>query len=82
MDNMEGASILFYDTEPPGAVSSIGWFTHTRHYIVMDNFDEFIVKTWWDGDILVDSWHMQNSWDVDWREEILMELSFFLFNLQ
>jgi hypothetical protein len=40
---------------------------------VTDNFD-------WDGDILVDPWHMQNYRDVDWGEEILPKLSFFLFN--
>jgi hypothetical protein len=42
----------------------------------MNNFDKFVVETWWDGDILVDPWHMQNCWDADWREGILSELSF------
>jgi hypothetical protein len=80
VDNVEGASIPFYDTKPPGAVSGIGWFIRTRHYFVMNNFDEFVVETWRDRDIFVDPWHMRNHWDADWGEEILLELSFFLFN--
>jgi hypothetical protein len=54
VDDVEGTSIPFYDTKPPRAVSGIGWFRHTRHYFVMDNFDEFIMETWWDRDIFVD----------------------------
>jgi hypothetical protein len=42
----------------------------------MNNFDEFVVETWQDGNILVDPWCMQNCWDADWREEILPELLF------
>jgi hypothetical protein len=76
MDDAEGA----FDTEPPGAVSGIGWFICTRHYFVTDNFNEFIVETWQDGDILVDPRHMWNYQDVDCGEEILLKLSFFLFN--
>jgi hypothetical protein len=45
MDDAEGTSILFYDTKPSGAVSGIEWFIHTRHYIVTDNFDKFIMET-------------------------------------
>jgi hypothetical protein len=82
MDDMERTSIAFYDTEPPRAVSGVRRFICTRCYVVMNNFDKFIVETWQDGDILVDPWHMQNCWDVDWRKEILPELSFFLFNSQ
>jgi hypothetical protein len=37
VDDVERTSILFYDTEPPGVVSGIGWFIHTRHYLVMNN---------------------------------------------
>jgi hypothetical protein len=82
VDNAEGTSILFYDTKPPRAVSSIGQFIRTRCYVVTDNFDEFVVETWWDRDILVDPWHMWNRQDVDWGEAILLKLSFFLFNPQ
>jgi hypothetical protein len=76
----EGTSVVFDYTEPSGTVSSVGWFIRTRHYFVMDNLDEFVVQTWWDGDILVDPWRMRNRQDADWGEEILAELSFFLFN--
>jgi hypothetical protein len=78
--DMEGTSIPFYDTKPPRTVSSVGWFICTRYYFVMDNFNKFIVETWQDGDILVDPRRMWNHWDVDWGEEILLKLSFFLFN--
>jgi hypothetical protein len=46
----------------------------------MDNFNEFIVETWWDRDIFVDPRHMWNHQDVDWGEEILQKLPFSLFN--
>jgi hypothetical protein len=81
MDDTEGTSVPFYDTKPPGTVSCIGQFIHTRHYFVTNNFDEFIVETWQDGDILVDPWRGQNGRDADWGKEILPKLSFFLFNL-
>jgi hypothetical protein len=58
MDNVEGTSIPFYDTKPSGAVSGVGRFICTRRYFVTDNFNEFIVETWRDGDILVDPWRM------------------------
>jgi hypothetical protein len=80
VDDAEGTSILFDDAKPPRAVSGIGRFIRTRRYFIMDNFDEFIVETWWDGDIFVDPWRMWDRWDVDWGEEIFTELSFFLFN--
>jgi hypothetical protein len=78
----EGASIAFDYAEPPGTVSSIGQFICTRYYFVMDDFDKFIVETRWDGDVPVDPWRMQDSWDANWRKEILLELSHFLFNPQ
>jgi hypothetical protein len=65
VDDVEGTSILFYDTKPSGVVSSVGQFICTRHYFVMDNFDEFVMETWWDGDILVDPWRMWNHRDAD-----------------
>jgi hypothetical protein len=80
MDDAEGTSISFYDAEPSRVVSGIGQFICTRHYFIMDNFNEFVVETWQDGDILVDPRRMQNHRDVDWGEEILPRLSFFLFN--
>jgi hypothetical protein len=40
MYDMEGAPIMFDHIEPPGSVSGIGRFIHTRHYFVMDNFDK------------------------------------------
>jgi hypothetical protein len=80
VDDTEETSIPFYDTEPSGMVSGVGQFIRTRHYFVMDNFNEFIVETWWDADILVDPRHMWNHWDAEWGEEILLKLSFFLFN--
>jgi hypothetical protein len=58
MDDAEETSIPFYNTKPPGAVSGVGRFIRTRHYFVTNNFDEFIVETWPDRDILVDPWHM------------------------
>jgi hypothetical protein len=67
--NMEGTSISFYYAKPSGSVSSIGWFIRTGHYSVMNNFDEFVVETWWDVDILVDPQCMQNCWDADWRDQ-------------
>jgi hypothetical protein len=80
VDDAEGTSILFYDTKLPRAVSGIGRFIRTRHYFVTDNFNEFVVETWWNGDIFIDLRRMRKHWDVDWGEEILPELSFFLFN--
>jgi hypothetical protein len=80
VDNVEGTSIPFDDAKPSGAVSGVGQFIHTRHYFIMDNFDKFVMETWRDGDILVDPWRMWNRRDADWGEEILTELSFFLFN--
>jgi hypothetical protein len=71
---------MFDYAEPSGMVSGVGWFIRTRRYFVTDNLDEFIVQTWRDGDILVDPWRMRNRRDVDWGEEILTELSLFLFN--
>jgi hypothetical protein len=46
VDDAEGTSILFYDTKPPGAVSGVGRFICTRHYLVMDYFDKFVMETW------------------------------------
>jgi hypothetical protein len=80
VNDTEGASIPFYDAKPSRAVSGIGRFICTRCYFVTDNFDEFVVQTWWDWDVLVDPWHMWNCQDVDWGEGILPKLSFFLFN--
>jgi hypothetical protein len=82
VDDTEGTSILFYDTEPSRAVSGVGRFICIRRYFITDNFNEFVMETWRDGDILVDPRHMQNRWDADWGggEEILPKLSFFLFN--
>jgi hypothetical protein len=77
VDDAEGTSISFYDAELSRAVSSVGRFIHTRHYFVTDNFNELVVETWQDGDILVDPRHMRNYRDVDWGEEILPKLSFF-----
>jgi hypothetical protein len=54
IDDMEGASILFYDTKRSRAVSGVGRFIRTRHYFVTENFNEFVVETWQDRDILVD----------------------------
>jgi hypothetical protein len=67
----EGAPFVFDYTEPPGTVSSIGWFIHTGHYFVTDDFDELVVETRRDGDIFVDPQHMWDGWDANWREEIL-----------
>jgi hypothetical protein len=72
MDYVEGASVMFDNTEPSGAVSGIGWFIQTRHYFVMDNLDELVMETRQDGDVLVDPQHMWNCWDVDQREEIII----------
>jgi hypothetical protein len=80
MDDAEGISIPFDDAKPPRAVSGVGRFIRTRRYFVTDNFDEFVVETWRDGDIFVDPWCMQDRRDADWGEENLTELSFFLFN--
>jgi hypothetical protein len=80
MNDVEGTSIPFYDTKPPRAVSSVGRFIRTRHYFVTDNFNEFVVETWRDGDIFVDPRRMQNHRDTDWGKEIMPKLSFFLFN--
>jgi hypothetical protein len=80
VDDVEGTSVPFYDAKPSRAVSGVGWFIRTRCYFVTDNFNEFIVETWWDGDIFVDPRHIRNRRDADWGEEILTELSFFLFN--
>jgi hypothetical protein len=71
---------MFDYAEPPGTISGIGRFIHTRHYFVMDDFDELIVETRQDGDVLVDPWRMRDGWDANWRKEILPELSFFLFH--
>jgi hypothetical protein len=38
IDDVEGTSILFYDTKPSRMVSGIGWFICTRHYFVMDKW--------------------------------------------
>jgi hypothetical protein len=81
MDDMEGTSISFYGAEPSRAVSGIGRFICTRCYFIMHNFNKLVVETWWDGDIFVDLQCMWNHWDANWGEEILLELSFFLFNL-
>jgi hypothetical protein len=51
MDDVEGASVLFYDTEPPRVTSSIGQFIHTGCYLVRDNFDKLVMETGWDRDI-------------------------------
>jgi hypothetical protein len=80
MYDTEGALVTFDHTEPPRSVSSIGRFICTRCYFVTDNFDEFVVETMRDGDVLVDPQHMQDGQDAHWREEILPELSFFLFD--
>jgi hypothetical protein len=80
MDDMEGTSIVFYDAEPSRAVSGIGRFICTRHYFITNNFNEFVMEIWQDGDILVDPWRMRNCRDADWGEEILLKLSFFLLN--
>jgi hypothetical protein len=64
VDNAEGTYILFYDTKPPRAVSGVGRFIHTRHYFVTNDFNEFVMETWQDGDILVDPWHMWNHQDA------------------
>jgi hypothetical protein len=69
MEDTEGTSVPFYNTKPSGAVSSVGWFIRTRHYFVMNNFDEFIVETWQDRDIFVDPWCMRNHQDVDWEKK-------------
>jgi hypothetical protein len=76
----EGTSVVFDYAEPSGAVSGIGQFIRTRRYLFTDDFDEFVVETRRDGDVLVDPWRMRDSWDVHWREEILLKLSLFLFN--
>jgi hypothetical protein len=76
----EGTSVAFDYAEPSGAVSGVGWFICTRHYLFTNDFDEFIVETRWDGDVLVDPWHMRDSRDAHWREGILPELSLFLFD--
>jgi hypothetical protein len=80
MYDTEGAPVTFDHTEPPGSISSIGRFIHTGRYFVTDEFDEFIVETRRDGDVLVDPRHMRDGWDVHWREEVLPELSLFLFD--
>jgi hypothetical protein len=76
----EGTSVTFDYAEPSGAVSGIGWFIRTGRYLFMDDFDEFVVETRWDGDVLVDPWRMRDGRDAHWRKEILPELSLFLFN--
>jgi hypothetical protein len=76
----EGTSIAFDYAEPSGAVSSIGRFIHTGRYLFTDDFDEFTVETRRYGDVLVDPWHMRDGRDAHWREEILPELSLFLFD--
>jgi hypothetical protein len=80
MNDTEGTSIPFYDAKPSGMVSSVGRFIRTRCYFVTDNLNELVVETLQDGDILVDLGCMWNCQDADWGEEILPELSFFLFN--
>jgi hypothetical protein len=76
---MEGAPVTFDYAEPPGMVSGIGQFIRTGCYFVMDDFDELVMETRRDGDVFVDPQHMQDSWDANWREKILPELSLFLF---
>jgi hypothetical protein len=78
--DMEGTPVVFDYTEPPGTISGIGWSICTGHYFVMDDFDELVMETRQDGDVLVDPWHMWDGWDANWREEILLELSLFLFH--
>jgi hypothetical protein len=46
MDDAEGTSILFYDAKLSRTVSGAGRFICTRHYFVMDNFNELVVETW------------------------------------
>jgi hypothetical protein len=42
---MAWRELSFYDIEPPGAISSIGWFIYTGCYFVTDNFDELVMAT-------------------------------------
>jgi hypothetical protein len=80
MYDTEEASVTFDYAEPPGTISGIGRFIRTGCYFVTDDSDKLIVETRRDGDILVDPRRMQDGWDVNWREGILPELSFFLFH--
>jgi hypothetical protein len=80
MYNTKGAPVAFDHTEPPGSISGIGRFICTGHYFVTDDFDKFVVETRRDGDVFVDPRRVRDSWDAHWREEILPELSLFLFD--
>jgi hypothetical protein len=80
MYDTEGAPVVFDHTEPPGSISGIGRFIPTGRYFVTDDFDEFVVETRWDGDVLVDPQCVRDGWDAYWREEVLPELSLFLFD--
>jgi hypothetical protein len=64
MYDTEGSSIAFDYAEPSGAVSGVGRFIHTGRYLFTDDFDEFVVETRRDGDVLVDPWHMRDGWDA------------------
>jgi hypothetical protein len=80
MYDTEGAPIAFDYAEPSGTVSGIGRFIRTRRYFVTDNFDELFVETRWDGNVLVDPQRMWDGPNANWREEVLPELSLFLFH--
>jgi hypothetical protein len=71
---------MFDYAEPSGTVSGIGRFIRTGHYFVMDDFDELVVETRRDGDVLVDPRRIWDSQNVNWMEEVLLELSLFLFH--
>jgi hypothetical protein len=76
----ERASVAFDYAEPSRVVSGIGRFIRTGRYLFTDDFDEFVVETRRDGDVLVDPRRMRDGWDAHWREEILPKLSLFLFH--
>jgi hypothetical protein len=65
MYDTEGAPIAFDYAKPSGTVSGIGRFIRTGHYFVMDNFDELVMETRRDGDVLVDPQRMRDGWDAN-----------------
>jgi hypothetical protein len=75
VNDAKGFSVFLKDAKPSSAVGSIGGFVDASIYLSADNFTNFIVDTWRDGDILFDPRDVRNCRDFDGREEVFAEVT-------
>ena len=75
MDNSEGLSILFDNAEPTGLVRGVRGFVDLHIKFLLDQLADLFIEAGRYWNVLLGLWLVGDCQNLDWREEVFLEVS-------